>query len=349
MNDTKINILDLNGYKLSNRNGMYGGMAGSKEGVLINNEYWLIKYPKSTKGMNVEEISYTTSPLSEYIGSHVYEILGYDVHKTLLGERNNKLVVACKDFCKSAGDLREIRTLKNIYNEQLEKILEIELDETGSSHIVDLKELLIHLENNPVLSVIPDLKTRFWDCVVVDGLIKNNDRNNGNWGLLYEDNAYKIAPVFDNGACLSPKLTDNKIKEILTDNNKFLNSSLNIVTAYGLEGHQLNLNKMFKLAIPELDQAIMRVYPNIVKNMDKIVDMIKSIPNKHKNLTVCSEERKMFYIKGMQARLEKVIELNYKEILQSKTQISIKEQIEKANKQKKEDNTIKSPEKDITR
>lgn len=77
--------------------------------------------------------------------------------------------------------------------------------------------------------------------------------------------------------------------------------------------------------------------------------MIKSIPNKHKNLTVCSEERKMFYIKGMQARLEKVIELNYKEILQSKTQISIKEQIEKANKQKKEDNTIKSPEKDITR
>ena len=52
----------------------------------------------------VTGISYVTSPLSEYIGSHIYEILGYDVHKTILGICNdgkrNKVVCACKDFIK---------------------------------------------------------------------------------------------------------------------------------------------------------------------------------------------------------------------------------------------------------
>ena len=317
MHDKIIQIIDLNKCELSDRNGMYGGKNGSKEGILINDEYWIIKYPKSTRAMNVKGLSYTTSPLSEYIGSHVYEILGYDVHKTVLGKRNNKLVVGCKDFCALAGDLREIRTLKNIYNEHLEQLLEVELDKTCSSHMVDLKELLIHLDNNPILSIVPDIKTRFWDCVIIDGFIKNNDRNNGNWGLLYENKEYKIAPIFDNGACLSPKLTDEKIRDMLSDEDKFLNSSLNIVTAYGMDGHQLNLSKMFKLSIPELKQALLRVYPKIVENMDKIIEMINNIPSSDKNLVVISDERRMFYIKGLQNRLEKVIEPEYNRILLS--------------------------------
>lgn len=45
----------------------------------------MVKYPKSTKLMNVDGMSYTTSPLSEYIGSQIYKILGYDVHETIQG------------------------------------------------------------------------------------------------------------------------------------------------------------------------------------------------------------------------------------------------------------------------
>ena len=47
------------------------------------------------------EISYTTSPISEYIGSYVYEIIGIPVHKTMLGIKDKKVVVACKDFHKN--------------------------------------------------------------------------------------------------------------------------------------------------------------------------------------------------------------------------------------------------------
>ena len=58
----------------------------------------MIKYPKTTRDMMNPQISYTISPLSEYIGSKIYESLNIPVHKTVLGMRNNKVVVACKDF-----------------------------------------------------------------------------------------------------------------------------------------------------------------------------------------------------------------------------------------------------------
>ena len=119
---------DLNEYPLSERNGTYGGKAGRKEGIKIDGENWIIKYPQNTIGMRGTVASYTTAPLSEYIGSTIFDISGIDVHKTALGTRNGKLVVACKDFCKTEGALREIRTLKNIYNEEfqikMQKIVE---------------------------------------------------------------------------------------------------------------------------------------------------------------------------------------------------------------------------------
>ena len=51
----------------------YGGHAGNKLGVIINDENWFLKFPQSTRNLTRKvEISYTTSPISEYIGSHVY-------------------------------------------------------------------------------------------------------------------------------------------------------------------------------------------------------------------------------------------------------------------------------------
>ena len=165
-----IKVLNLENAPLSDRNGSYGGAAGSKEGILIDREYWLVKYPKSTRSMRGTLLSYTTSALSEYIGSHIYSILGYSVHETKLGIRNGKLVVACKDFCEYPGELREIRTLKNIYNDKLESMLESEAGTVSDTHSVALKEILLQLEYNPILSKVLGLKDRFWDLVIIDGL-----------------------------------------------------------------------------------------------------------------------------------------------------------------------------------
>ena len=67
----KTVIQDLNPYIPNERNGTYGGKAGDKEGITINGEYWIVKYPKSTKGMRGTLDSYTTAPLSEIESSHL--------------------------------------------------------------------------------------------------------------------------------------------------------------------------------------------------------------------------------------------------------------------------------------
>ena len=94
----------------------YGGHSGSKKGIIFNGERWFLKYPKSTKSMNVVGLSYTTSPLSEYIGSHIYELLGIGVHETRLGIANGKIVVACKDFYYQSLVYKYEKVFKPVYD-----------------------------------------------------------------------------------------------------------------------------------------------------------------------------------------------------------------------------------------
>lgn len=97
----KMKIYKFDELELSDRNGTYGGNSGEKEGVMVRGEYWIIKYPKKADNLkDVENMSYTSAPESEYIGSHIYEILGYPVHKTVLGIRNHHIVVGCKDLSR---------------------------------------------------------------------------------------------------------------------------------------------------------------------------------------------------------------------------------------------------------
>ena len=161
----------------------YGGHSGSKKGVIIDNERWLLKYPKSTKSMQVENLSYTTTPLSEYLGSHIYETIGLETHETRLGIINDKLVVACKDFLNDSEVILDYNAIKNEYNEEIERAID-SLNLSKKSHNLD--EIILIMENNVYFKRIPSLKERFWDMFVIDALISNNDRNEGNWGLVLD-------------------------------------------------------------------------------------------------------------------------------------------------------------------
>jgi hypothetical protein len=69
----------------------YGGDAGAKEAIIYNNAVWMIKYPKTTRDLINPQVSYTTSPLSEYIGSMIFKMIGLPVHEVVLGTRKTKL------------------------------------------------------------------------------------------------------------------------------------------------------------------------------------------------------------------------------------------------------------------
>ena len=152
-------LVDFSNCPYSTRHGMYGGMAGDKDGIVYNKENWIIKYPKPM-AIN-DQLIYTSAPLSEYVGSHIFEILGIPVHETMLGIRNHQLVVACKDFCKTRGALTELRTLKNAANRELSEALHIDFSTSNTGDNVLLDELLIHFRKNPVLSEVEDAEIRF--------------------------------------------------------------------------------------------------------------------------------------------------------------------------------------------
>ena len=66
--------------------------------------------------MNVEGRSYSTMPISKYIGSYIYESIGLNIHKTKLGIANGKGVEACKDFYMKALKYKYEKVLLPIYN-----------------------------------------------------------------------------------------------------------------------------------------------------------------------------------------------------------------------------------------
>lgn len=307
-------IYDFNKCPLSSKNGIYGGAAGDKDGVIFDNSLWMIKYPKNTKSMDKVEISYTNTPLCEYIGSHIYAILGYDVHETELGVRNGKVVVACKDFTDDNTNLLEIRTIKNHKNDELSEILDTQLEETGSNHSVDLDSLLAHIYNNPILINVKNIEKRFFEQAVIDIFINNNDRNNGNWGILRHKDTGEdtLAPIFDNGACLQSKLSIAQVTEKLKNPEKVAENALNVQTSYSRNGKFLFGKQFLKLKeeFPILENTINKVSEKIKEKLPEILEFINSIPEKveinGKIYDICPKELKELYKSQLKSRAENI-------------------------------------------
>lgn len=101
-----LEIADFNGYEQNQR--MYGGTAGRKMGISYKGKDYILKFPGNLReqGMKNIRLSYSNSPVCEYMGSQIYQIFGLSVHETILGERNGKTVVACGDFLEEGERLR---------------------------------------------------------------------------------------------------------------------------------------------------------------------------------------------------------------------------------------------------
>ncbi len=299
-------IYDFNDLK---ENGMmYGGHAGNELGVFINGENWFLKFPQSTRNLlRKVDISYSTSSLSEYIGSHVYEIIGIPVHETLLGVKDNKVVVACRDFRINSIDFRfeDFNSIKNVYVQGLEEKLSSTI---SNMHMISLEEIMIIMDNNPLFLKDKSLKKRFWDMFIVDALIGNNDRNNGNWGVIVNNKTGDtvVSPVFDNGASFNTKSSDEQISKILSDYNCFEDSVYKTrLCIFSLNGRQINpFEYMEKLENEDCNEALVKLVPNI--NLDKIKKFIYDIPNDFNGVFIISDVRKEFYFKCLEYRYNKL-------------------------------------------
>lgn len=297
-----IKLLNFNNYELSGIT--YGGHGGSKKGIIIDNEKWFLKYPKTTKSMENVNLSYTTTPISEYLGSCIYESIGIDTHKTKLGIANNKIVVACKDFLNDNEIIFDYNSIKNNYDENIEQIFISSSIKSDN----DIEEVMISLDKNAYFKLIPEIKNRFWDMFVVDALISNNDRNDGNWGFIYDRKTKKlrIAPVFDNGACFNNKLDDERIFAILNDENRFIQNVYHSATSIFKEnGKIINpLKYIESMKNKDCNDALIRIFKRI--DLDKINEIFNEIPLEYNGISVFSEAQRKLYLKILIYRYEKV-------------------------------------------
>lgn len=301
-----MRIIDLNGFHLSERLGSYTGNSCLKESIIMDGCDWMIKYPQSTKGLRGNVPSYTSSPLSEYLGSHIYQILGLDVHKTELGYRNNKIVVACRDFCQNGWTLREFRALKNTYNHTLAEQLEQSVHSTDASHRVPLETVLLHFKYNPLLADTA-IQQRFWDMFVIDIFINNNDRNDGNWGMLYRGSEHTLAPVYDNGSAFETRSTLQTLENVLQSEGSLVSKALGGITAFSYGDKLLNAKDIQKIQTPGLAASLHKIVPLIDKKFQLIMDLVNEMPETYEGLEVCHRIRKEYYIASMRIRFEQLL------------------------------------------
>nr|WP_269432429.1 HipA domain-containing protein [Oceanivirga miroungae] len=266
-------------------------------------------------------MSYTTSPISEYLGSHIYQILGFDTHETKLGIFDNKLVVACRDFTSKNIRLKEI---KSIYNDYLVGYNETrENFKTGNRNNTNLEELYLVFKTNPKLRNI-NIIDRFFDMLVIDGFITNNDRHLGNFGLLFdeENNIYELSPIYDNGNSFYNKHDIEKINKILSEESVY-NSVLKFDSIpYEMNKKQINIlgaiekltfgnddkNKPLNSTLDNhLKEAILRNQPKIKSKINDILMLVDGLPEKKEDIYIISKEQKEFYKKILRDRLDKII------------------------------------------
>jgi hypothetical protein len=279
----------------------YSGESGAKIGVIYNNEQWLIKYPKSTKGLVNPKLSYTTSPLSEYIGSHIYELFDIQVHATLLGFRDNKLVVGCKDFEENKFRLLEFKNIKNRFN-----TLTFDNGTSGSGTLFN--EVLTVLNTDEVLASVEGVIERFWDMFVIDAFIGNQDRNNSNWGILFKNDFSELiglAPVYDNGNAFYNKRDIDTFESRLNDESLMYQDAItrSVCVYLSDDNHHIKpFDYLAKTKNPDLLSAIERFLNKY--NEQAIGDLIQSIPEKSEGYDITSQPQKDFYLKLLALRYE---------------------------------------------
>ena len=281
--------------KLKRRNKMYAGANGNKISVLYEGEQYMLKFPPAPT--NNKDMSYSNSCFSEYLGCRIFEMIGIPVQKTLLGtfmvKGREKVVVACRDFTRPEVVLQDFGSLKN----QM-------IDSERSGYGTELSDILNTFEEQKVIDGTL-LSERFWDMFIVDALIGNWDRHNGNWGFLYNavTDEMKLAPVYDCGSSLYPQADDRLMERILAEKREREYRIFEIPTsAIVINGKRIKyFDFISSLQNEGCNRSLMRIVPRI--DMGQLQKLIENTP-------FISELQKNFYYTMLAERKEKILDFS---------------------------------------
>lgn len=266
-----------------------------KKTLIYNNKKYLVKFPDPIRERN-KNISYINNAFSEYIGSNIFKIVGFEVQNTILGTYNyngkEKIVCACEDFTDENHILYEFENIALSVNP--DKKIETELED-----IIEVINVITKTMK------VKEFKEKFWDMFIIDSLIGNKDRHNGNWGILLNKitNISEFAPIYDCGSCLNSTLSDSEIENL--SETEIKNLAINTYSCIKENGKKINAMSYIKsLKNSDCNNAIFRVFDKI--DLNKIEEFINNVEG-------ITDIRKKFYKKIIKLRY-KILEQAYKKI-----------------------------------
>ena len=283
-----IKSIDFSEYKLNDK--YYGG-SERKEGITINGEDYMIKYQKRTA------FGKRNNHFSEFIGSHIFEIGGFETHITHLGYRDGEQVVACKDFNVNG---RQFVPFNDVGESTLEK--------DKDAYQYDYEDIMRMLRDNSKLTNVQDTIAMFWRIYVMDALLGNFDRHGANWGFIKNNNSYTLAPIFDNGSCLFPNLVDeSEMKEIIESEKETDKRIYEFPTSQvKLNGKKSSYFEVINsLQFTECNNALRDVMMQL--DMSKVKKLIDDTP-------LISNVQRKFYKHMISARYNKILLASLKKL-----------------------------------
>ena len=122
---------------------------------------------------------------------------------------------------------------------------------------------------------------------IIDSIIGNTDRHNGNWGFLINKNTKTaiFSPIYDCGSSLNQMLEEEEIESI--DNTVLKNLAINCYSCLKEKGKKINyMSYISEMTNKDCNDALIRVFNKI--NLDEINDFIDGIK-------CINDKRKKFY------------------------------------------------------
>lgn len=244
-----------------------------KKTLIYNNIKYLVKFPDPIMEKN-KNISYINNAFSEYIGSNIFKMAEFEAQNTLLGKYyykgKEKIVCAYEDFTDNEHILYEFENLA----------LSTNLDRKIETELTDIMDVL---EESKMIDT-KEIKEKFWDMFVIDSLIGNTDRHNGNWGFLLNKqiNEITFSPIYDCGSCLNPLLEDTELENM--NSAEIKNLAINCYSCIKLNGKKINyMSFMQKMKNKECNDAIKRRFKKVnINEINYFIDGIESISNVRK-------------------------------------------------------------------
>ena len=306
----------------------YGGDTDWKKGIYIDDVQYMLKIPRTYKDKETGKRYRRNSTLCEYICSKIGSSLGLNVQEVKLGIYDERIAVACKDFVDYKNSF-ELVPILNIYNSNFDEAGEKQKEYERYVYSIlpknkrvnfynELEIAKITINYNRTFKRCKDFKEHFWDMFVFDFLIGNEKRTIYDFGVLSnKKDTIKLPPIFDNGAGLFYKLQESDIKDILNSNDKFKEACFDIKSNFTYLGDRINyVEYISSLENNDLNQAILRIVPNI--DLSKIKKIINEIPNidKETGIKIISDIQKEFYYRILENRYEEILLPTYEKILQ---------------------------------